>query len=69
MINFFFLALLGLLPDLGLFEGTSLAACTSSSRHASLKLISVDRGIVSLRMSLSLRMAVIACWTLAEGTP
>jgi hypothetical protein len=66
---FFFFADLGRLPLLGLFEGTSFGAGTSSSKHESLKLISVDKGMDSLRMSLSFKMAVMACYTLAEGMP
>lgn len=58
---FFFLADLGLLPLFGLLEGTSLGAGTSSSRQLSLKLIRVESGILSLRISLSLSIAWMAC--------
>jgi len=65
--TFFFFADFGLLPLLGLLEGTSFYAGGSSSKQLSLKLIKVDSGILSLRISLSFRIAVIACYTFAEG--
>jgi hypothetical protein len=68
-VAFFFFADLGRLPDLGRLDGTSDWAGTSSSRQLSLKLIRVESGMDSLRMSLSFRIALIAYCTLAEGTP
>jgi len=68
-LAFFFLADLGLFPLFGLFEGTSLGAGTSSSRQLSLKLIRVDKGILSFLISLSFKMAWIAYCTFADGTP
>jgi hypothetical protein len=59
--DFFFFADFGLFPLFGLFEGTSLGAGTSSSRQLSLKLISVESGMLSLRISLSFSIAYIAC--------
>ena len=66
--TFLFLDDFGLLLLLGLFDGTALVAC-SSLRHESLKLIRVVIGILSCLMSLSFRIAWMACCTFAEGTP
>ena len=70
MAFFFFFEVPGRLLLLGLLEGTAAESIgTSSMRHESLKLIKVVIGMFSYLMSLSLRIAWMACCTLADGIP